>query len=283
MRIGVTKQSKAKGVVSYLATVTNNAEPSSSSKTLWILPLPKVWSPIRVALWLSCRAPARISLADALPPFTSTARGAAVMAEPASKTTLCTITHSSVSVQTSHFSEGSGSHIRQYRGCRHKSQLHVDSCTARKGAYDLSEGQAKVGHETGDYNRLCIPYAVGHLHHALDGLPVRAMHIQGEKVTLDALWFVGEGGEATCKTAVVPATSLPSTVRMAASPGSQRRAMSRPARTKPPGLLRRSRMKESHPRSCRWTHHQYLKSRVPSARMRRFQLETGCRQARLQC
>lgn len=73
---------------SYLATVTKSAEPSSSSKTLWILPLPKVRSPIRVARWLSCRAPARISLADALPPLTSTARGAFVIAEPASNTTL---------------------------------------------------------------------------------------------------------------------------------------------------------------------------------------------------
>ena len=73
---------------SYLATVTKSAEPSSSSNTLWILPLPKVRSPIRVARWLSCRAPARISLADALPPLTSTARGAVVIAEPASNTTL---------------------------------------------------------------------------------------------------------------------------------------------------------------------------------------------------
>ena len=58
------------------------------------------------------------------------------------------------------------------------------------------------------------------------------------------------GRRETWRTAAAPAMSRPSTVRIAVSPGSQRRAMSRPALTRPPGLLRRSRIKESQPRSC---------------------------------
>lgn len=43
----------------YLATVTETAEPSESSTTVWIRPLPKVDSPAIEALLLSCKAPAK--------------------------------------------------------------------------------------------------------------------------------------------------------------------------------------------------------------------------------
>lgn len=68
--------------LTHLATVTKRAEPSSSSNTDWILPLPKVRSPTSVARPLSCSAPARISLALALPPFSSTANGRCASTQP---------------------------------------------------------------------------------------------------------------------------------------------------------------------------------------------------------
>ncbi len=54
-------------------------EPSESAKTYWTEPLPKVFWPIRGARPRSSRAPARISAALAVPPFTSTARGASLL------------------------------------------------------------------------------------------------------------------------------------------------------------------------------------------------------------
>jgi len=74
-----------------LATVTNSALPSSSSNTLWILPLPYVVSPTRATKRpLSRSAPARISLALALPWLTSTASGASERARAGfSSTTRC--------------------------------------------------------------------------------------------------------------------------------------------------------------------------------------------------
>ena len=53
--------------VSHLAIVSFKPDPSLRSMNVCTTPLPKLVSPIRIARPRSCSAPARISLADALP------------------------------------------------------------------------------------------------------------------------------------------------------------------------------------------------------------------------
>jgi len=61
--------------VRYWAMVSLRAEPSWKSYRTWTDPLPKVSCPtIRARSW-ALSAPATISLAEALPPFTSTTMG----------------------------------------------------------------------------------------------------------------------------------------------------------------------------------------------------------------
>jgi hypothetical protein len=61
--------------VSYFATVIANPAPSGNSNRDWINPLPKVFSPTKTPRWLSCNAPAKISLALAVPWLTKTTKG----------------------------------------------------------------------------------------------------------------------------------------------------------------------------------------------------------------
>ena len=64
--------------VKYSAVVRRRAERSSSGSMVWTRPLPKVLAPtINARLW-SWSAPATISEALAVPPFTSTTMGKSV-------------------------------------------------------------------------------------------------------------------------------------------------------------------------------------------------------------